>query len=254
MLIDSHCHLDFDVFTEALPELIKHCHQKNITRFVIPSIGKQNWDKVIELSKQHSEFIPALGIHPCFITGHNLNTDALQLEQYIHQYEINILGEIGLDKRIKENLDTQLAFFTEQIRLAQKLNIPALIHSVKAHSEVISTLKSINFSSGGIIHAFNGSVEVAQAYIEFGFKLGIGGLITYPQNKRLIDVVSSLPLTSFVLETDSPDMPVFNQDRSQPNTPLNLIQIFNDFCRYRKECREEIENTLWHNTQQILQL
>ncbi|MDC0535716.1 TatD family hydrolase, partial [Francisellaceae bacterium] len=235
MFIDSHCHLDFDVFSEDLSNLINQCENQNITQFIIPSIGKQNWHSVISLCARENNFTPALGIHPCFISDHELDTDIDNLELTIIENKVKILGEIGLDKRYKETFDTQKLFFSKQIQLAKQLEIPVLIHSVKAHTEIIAAIKSSKFDSGGIIHAFNGSLEIAQIYINLGFKLGIGGLITYTQNKKLLQVVSHLPLTSFVLETDSPDMPIFNQDRSQPNTPLNLVHIFSAFC----ECRNE---------------
>lgn len=254
MFIDSHCHLDFDVFENTLPTILNNCNKQNITQFIIPSIGKQNWHKVIRLCSNKNSFIPALGIHPCFIEGHQVDTDIDNLELTIIENKIKILGEIGLDKRYKDTFNIQKSFFLKQLQLATKLEIPVLIHSVNAHSEIIAGINSSKFDSGGIIHAFNGSLEVAQIYINLGFKLGIGGLVTYPQNKKLLQVVSHLPLTSFVLETDSPDMPIFNQDRSHPNTPLNLVHIFSAFCECRNEYAEEIENTLWHNTQQILQL
>ncbi|TNF69349.1 MAG: TatD family deoxyribonuclease [Gammaproteobacteria bacterium] len=244
MFIDTHCHLDFDIFNHDRDKLINQAKENDITHFINPSVSKNNWHNVLALSKEYNNIIPVLGMHPCFIKEHH-PSDLNELETQLSKNKIKLLGEIGLDKRINQ-FEEQLFYFSEQLSIAKKLNLPVIIHSVKAHSEVIHQIKSLNFTLGGIIHAFNGSIEIAKTYIDLGFKLGIGSILTYPKNK-LTKIINTLPLSSFVLETDSPDMLPYNYKNNR-NTPLSILIIFDLLCQNRNESKLEIKYNLWHNS------
>ncbi|MCF6766592.1 TatD family hydrolase [Thiotrichales bacterium 19S3-7] len=247
MLADTHCHLDFDEFDHDREELLKQITDNNIQRLINPSISRNNWQNVISLSKQYPLITAAIGMHPCFINDHNPN-DLAELENQLITENISLLGEIGLDKRV-DKFNEQLFYFAEQLKIAKKLNLPVIIHSVRAHTEIIHQLKLLKFTAGGIIHAFNGPIDIAESYLNLGFKLGIGSILTYPKNK-LLNIITSLPLSSFVLETDSPDMPPHHSAKNR-NTPLSLILIYNIVCQNRPESKLEIENELWHNSCQF---
>lgn len=248
MFVDTHCHLDFEVFDHDLDQVLNDALSENISHFIVPGVSINNWKKILKLSRENDHIHPAIGLHPCFIDMHQ-DDHLVQLKTLLMQYPIHLIGEIGLDKRI-EQFDKQRIFFEKQIQLASIFKLPVILHSVKAHNEIIEIIKRINYTYGGIIHAFNGSIEIAQTYLDLGFKLGIGGIITYPQN-QLVHLISQLPLTSFVLETDSPDMPIKDQ-KGNKNTPNSIIRIFDIVCSCRNESKLEIEKQLWHNSEQFL--
>lgn len=235
MLIDTHCHLDFECFDDQRESLLLNCHQQNIRHFINPATTYQRWDKLISLHQTFPQITIALGLHPCFIEQHT--TEHLdQLDQMLSQHSIHLVGEIGLDKRFPEHYTKQLDFFAQQLSIAQRYDCPVIIHSVKAHSDTLQAIKSHKVSNG-IIHAFNGSYEIAKQYIDLGFKLGIGSILSYPHNK-LSHVISKLPLSALVLETDSPDMPLYGS--TGINSPLLLTASFARLCELRKESAKEI--------------
>lgn len=250
LFIDTHCHLDFKAFDHDRDQVIHAATKNEINYFVVPSITKNNFQSVIELANKNKHIIPALGLHPCFIDEHNLE-DLSTLESQLIKNNIQIIGEIGLDKRIP-NMEKQIVIFEKQIILAKKLKFPVIIHSVKTHAMIIEILKNHQFQNGGIIHAFNGSYEIAIAYLKLGFKLGIGSLLTNPKSK-LLTLIPKLPFEAFVLESDSPDMPIFNATDKR-NTPLSLITTFDHFYNLYSKSKLEIKKQLWHNSLTILKL
>lgn len=225
MFIDTHCHLDFDVFDSTRKELVTNCRELGISHFINPAIKRDNWDKLIALNNEFDNIKIAFGLHPVFIKEHRLD-DLELLQQYTSEQSTKLIGEIGLDKRIS-NFDKQLEFFLAQISIAKNLDKPVIIHSVKSHNEVIKTLKDNNFSHGGIIHAFNGNIDMAKTYINLGFKLGVGGLLSRP-NSKIRHTLQDISAKNIVLETDSPDMPLYGSKGI--NTPQTIPKIFEILC------------------------
>ena len=226
MFIDTHCHLDFDVFDNIRNELIDNCLKLGVSHFINPATQSSTWDKLRQINNQFSNIHICFGLHPIFIKNHTL-ADITKLEEYTASISTKLIGEIGLDKRIVD-FDKQLSIFNSQISIAQNLSKKVIIHSVKSHNEIIKTLKNSKFTNGGIIHAFNGSVDIAKTYINMGFKLGIGGLISHPTSKLpkiLVDIAPS----NIVLETDSPDMKLYNSAENI-NTPASIPRIFERLC------------------------
>lgn len=140
MYIDSHCHLDFDVFTPSRKALIQTALAANITHFINPAVSFANWHKVIELSQAFPFIIPALGLHPVFCSEHTLD-HLPELSKWVTANNIKFVGEIGLDKRYKDNYESQLLFFEAQIKIANKLKKPVIIHAVKSHHDIIGIIK-----------------------------------------------------------------------------------------------------------------
>jgi TatD DNase family protein len=233
-------------------QALDNATQNDVTLLINPSIHQESWKTLLELRNKFTNIKIGLGLHPCFISDHHIEHLPL-LEQTLISEEVNIIGEIGLDKRYFENYLTQQIYFTEQLSIAQSLKLPVIIHSVRAHTDIIQILKNMGFTQGGIIHAFYGSLEEANQYLTLGFKLGIGGLVTYPKNTKLHKVIKHLPKNAIVLETDSPDMPLFQQLQKY-NEPSNIPIIFSKICALRNECSRELQTQFWHNTRQALNL
>lgn len=256
---DSHCHLDFDAFSDNLPNLLKQCQQANIHHIVIPTIGPKNWQKALTLAKKyHSEKLklhPCLGIHPWFLK--DLKADSLSVLEHLvkgHLHEIVAIGEAGIDGVIdkeQNNLSQQLQVFEQQLTLAKTYHLPIIVHHRRSHQHIVPMLRQKKLDQGGIIHAFSGSYQQACQYIDLGFKLGIGGTITYPRAEKTIKAVKRLPLASLVLETDAPAMPLYGF-QGQENSPLQLIKVFQTLASIRNESAEELAQALESNITSVL--
>jgi len=247
---DSHCHLDFSEFSSTLPMLINQCALAGIHQIIIPAIHPDNWQKVIRLTSQQRlspqtktplkgcKLYPCLGIHPWFLN--ELNSSHLEkLRQQINQNKDQLvaIGEAGIDGVIakqQNNLVKQQYFFDEQLQLAKEVNLPIIIHHRQSHQFIVPLLRQHKLLTGGIVHAFSGSYQQASDYIDLGFKLGIGGTITYPRAKKTINAIKRLPIESLVLETDAPAMPLADE-QGQVNSPLNIIKIFKQLASIRNE-------------------
>lgn len=256
---DSHCHLDFDAFSENLPSLLEQCQQANIHHIVIPTIGPKNWQKTLTLAKKYrSEKLklhPCLGIHPWFLN--DLKADSLSVLEHLvktHLHEIVAIGEAGVDGVIdkeQNNLSQQLQVFEQQLTLAKTYHLPIIVHHRRSHQHIVAMLRQKKLVQGGIIHAFSGSYQQACQYIDLGFKLGIGGTITYPRAEKTIKAVKRLPLASLVLETDAPAMPLYGF-QGQENSPLQLIKVFQALESIRNESAEELAHALESNITAVL--
>lgn len=212
-LIDTHCHFDVDDFDADRSDVAARAWSAGVDTIIIPGYVAAQWPRLFEVCAAISQprLLPAPGLHPCYIRQHE-QTHLEQLELLLQSRpEIVAVGEIGLDYyvdeiKVPELKEKQLDFFRAQLALAMRYKKPVILHVRKAHQEVIHVLHETGFSGGGIVHAYSGGIEEARHYAKRGFRLGIGGPLTYDQSKRLRAVVSAMPLETLVLETDAPDM------------------------------------------------
>ena len=276
---DSHCHLDDVAFSEKLSVLLAQCQQLNVNRIIIPSIKPENFGSVLSLVKQYHnnpiELYPALGIHPWFLTKLNI-THLELLNQKVQENitDIIAIGEIGIDGAIvkraedfqqtpEESLAQQQHFFDYQLNIAKETDLPVIVHHRQSHDKIIPFLRKYKLPKSGVIHGFSGSYQQGKDYIDLGFKLGVGGTITYPRAKKTINAIKRFPLDSLVLETDAPSMPlnkavitVENQltdpvSKSLVNSPVNITKIFEVLTSIRTESAIEIANQLEMNINKV---
>jgi len=253
-LVDTHCHLDFQVFDEDRDWIIKQCLEQDITAIVVPGVCQKDWRRLLAICSENQSLFPALGLHPCFIQDHH-SSDLDKLAQLCDAQSLVAIGEIGLDfYRSDLDRDEQKLYFSEQLQIALQYQLPVLIHARKSHDEVIRYLKA-SPAIKGIIHAYSGSYEQAKEYLKLGFKLGFGGAFSYPKATRLRSLVSKLPLDSWVLETDAPDMSPFEHhgERNSPHYLVEIAQTFISLCD--GEAKDDIIlNQLHQNTQAVFPL
>ena len=217
-MIDTHFHLPDNL--DEFDNIIKDAMNNGIKYFILGGCDINNNKNNILYGTNNIFF--TLGYHPdmaSIVTGSDLKL----LEEQIKEYKPVAIGEIGLDYYYsKDNKNAQIELFEKQLDLASKYNLPVVIHSRDATLDTISTLKKYNLK--GVIHCFSSSLEVALEYINMGYYLGIGGVVTF-KNSKLKDVVSAIGLEHIVLETDSPYLsPV----RGEVNYPKN-IKLINDY-------------------------
>ncbi|MFW5426508.1 MAG: TatD family hydrolase [Methylophagaceae bacterium] len=251
-LIDSHCHLDFKQFDLDRDDILSNCLQLGIQDIVIPGVTANSWESLLNVCQQSTMLHPALGLHPMFMKEH-LPEHLIKLPNLISKHAVIAVGEIGLDFYITgHDKASQIELFSAQLKIAQQTKLPVLLHVRKAHEQTINLLKQ-HPVSGGIVHAFNGSLQQAEQYQELGFLLGVGGAITHLKATRLRTMVSQLPLSSIALETDAPDMPL-HMMKQQHNTPENIAVILDALAILRSESKDEIASVTTANCQRVLKL
>ncbi|MFP5429719.1 MAG: TatD family hydrolase [Gammaproteobacteria bacterium] len=212
-LIDTHCHFDVDDFDADRAEIAARALAAGVDIIVIPGYIASQWPRLLDVcdSITQPRLLPVPGLHPCYVAQHE-PAHLQQLEQLLQtRADIVAIGEIGLDYFVPElkspgMKEKQEVFFRAQLELACKYHKPVVLHVRKAHAEVMAILADMKFREGGIVHAYSGGIEEAKRYVRLGFRLGIGGSLTYDQSKRLKAVVTEMPLDTMVLETDAPDM------------------------------------------------
>ena len=232
MWIDSHCHMDSELLCKNSETVISACISEGIDRIIIPSVSKANFDKIIKIAGKHKQCVYALGFHPMHLSDFE-DGDLDLLEHYLLNNNAVAVGEIGLDLFVqKNNQSLQEDIFKSQLKIAKKFDLPVIMHVRGAIDLVLKNLRKIKVR-GGIAHAFNGSFQQADQLIELGFKLGFGGVMTYPRSKHIQALAKQLPIEAIVLETDSPDMPPEWLGNDENNQPKELGKIAEFFCHLR---------------------
>lgn len=217
MLTDTHCHL-YREFYPNIDEVIKSAEENGVNRFISSADSLSSCYEMLELTSKYNNVYVTLGIHP-----ENCFDDVSKLEELIKENISNkkviAVGEIGLDYYYgKENKEQQIIILEEQLKIAQKYNLPVVIHSREATLDTINILKKYHVR--GVIHCFSGSLETAKEYIKMGYLIGVGGVITF-KNAKLKEVIQNLKPENILLETDSPFLSP-EPFRGKTNEPKNI--------------------------------
>ncbi len=249
-IFDTHCHLDNQEFDSDRNVVLENCRKKGIENILVPAVERAGWDGLLALCERDKSLYPALGLHPVLIEKHR-QADLKQLENYLAEYSPIAIGEIGLDFYIdRPDRDRQLEYFSAQLSLAANAQLPVILHIRKAHDQVLSLLRKQTIC-GGFAHAFNGSQQQAQQYIDLGFKLGFGGTLTYEGSRKIRALAQALPIDAIVLETDAPDMPNAAH-RGERNSPEYIIDCLNVLAELRDEDPDYIAERTCRNAFEVL--
>jgi TatD DNase family protein len=234
MLIDTHCHIDASEFDSDRDLQIYEANKAGVNIMIVPAIHTQNYQQVINLSQQYPSCYYALGWHPMYIDAADsseIQTLKTFIERHIDDAKFVAIGEIGLDYFVtQQNKAQQTYFFTEQLKLARDYELPVILHVRKAIDDILKYLRRYQVS-GGVAHAFNGSMHQAEAFVKLGFKLGFGGAMTYSRALHIREVAKNLSLEAIVLETDSPDIPpewIGNKGRNSPKELEKIAEVLAD--------------------------
>jgi len=254
-LIDTHCHLDVAEFAGDYHLVRRRAAAMGVAELIVPAVDRVGWPRLLEVCRQESGCHPALGLHPLYLQRHGPE-DLEELSRRIETGEVVALGEIGLDfwERPDEALRRrQLELFEAQLRIARRAGLPVLIHARKAHDQVLAAVRRLRFTSGGIVHAFSGSRQQAQGYVDLGFAIGVGGTITYQRANRVRAVVADLPLNTLVLETDAPDISPASH-HNERNSPEFLPEIVSSLARLRAQEPRLVAATTSNTARTLLRL
>lgn len=247
--IDTHCHFDFPPFTDDEPASIQRAAVAGVEAIIVPAIDAASIARVLRLGERYPALYIALGLHPIVIESHQ-DQHLVLLEEAVRARPERLvaIGEIGLDLyREDPQFDRQQAILDAQLKLAKRYDLPVILHSRRTHDKLAMHLKRHDLPRTGVVHGFAGSLQQAQRFVAMGYKIGVGGTITYPRASKTREVMAQLPLSALLLETDAPDMPL-NGFQGQPNRPEQVARVFTTLCELRDEPADDIADALLRNT------
>lgn len=236
MLIDTHCHLSYEDYDD-LNDIIK-----NMDGIMIASGCDDKTNKVVlELVEKYENVYGTLGIHPEEIDSIT-SVSYKFIEDNINNPKIVGIGEIGLDYYwVKDNKEKQKEVFEHQLKLAEKYKKTVVVHSRDSIQDTYDILK--NYKLKGSIHCFNSSLEMAREFIKLGYKIGVGGVVTFKNAKKLQEIVKELNLNDILLETDSPYLTP-EPYRGRKNNPNNVYYVALKISELKNiEIEKVIDNT-----------
>ena len=208
----------------------------------------EGWDRTVDMMERYPYIYGAIGVHPDDVGA--LDEEKIQRMHQICQMEKTVaVGEIGLDYYWdKENHEKQIYWFERQLEVAREEKLPFIIHSRDAAKDTLDTMKRLHAGDiGGVVHCFSYGKEMAREYLDMGLSLGIGGVLTFKNARKLVEVVEYAPLESLLLETDSPYLaPVPN--RGKRNSSLNIPYVVEKIAEIKGVSREEVEEITWKNS------
>ena len=246
MLIDSHCHLvneDYDI-----EEVVNRARAVGVEYLIVGGSEREDNKLNMDLINQYDNIYACVGFHPSMASSVT-EEDFNDLEHYLKNNKVIAIGEIGLDYYYgKDDMEQQKSLFVRQLDIANKYNLPVVIHTRDAFLDTYNILKKYNLSA--VIHCFSGSLEVAKQYIELGYYLGIGGVVTF-KNSNLKDVIKEIGLNRVVLETDSPYL---SPIRGQKNEPSNVKIICNFLSELLKIDADKVAEVTTNNVKEVLNL
>ncbi len=251
-MIDSHCHIDDDKFKNDLSTVIKSAQSEGIQFIIAPAQNLDSFMKITEIQKTYPNFIySAIGFHPSDVA--EFNKDSMKtMSSLITGTNIVAVGEIGLDLYWQQdNRNLQQSMFEEQLQLAQEFTLPVIVHSRNAVLDCIEILK--NYSISGVFHCYSDSKENAKLIIDKGYSISFTGNITYPKAENLREIIRTIPLDSFFLETDAPYMSP-QIKRGKRNEPAFIKFIYDFVCGLKNIEREELISSCEKNIRRLFNL
>ena len=254
MIFETHAHYDDEKYDMDREELLKNLHEENVEYIVNVSSSMKSVERTIELMKRYDFIYGAIGIHPndC----EELSEEKMSyLEKSCKSEKVVAIGEIGLDYYWKEpESEVQKKWFIRQLKLAEKMNLPVIIHSRDAAKDTIDILKSEKAGkTGGVVHCFSYGKEIAKECLNMGLYIGIGGVVTFQNAAKLKEVVKYLPLESIVLETDSPYLaPV--PYRGKRNSSAYISYIAEEIGKIKEISTQEVLQRTNENAKKLYQI
>ncbi len=251
-LFDTHCHLDVEAFAPDRDKVLKRSRATGVRRMLVPAIEASAWPALVDLCRKEDGLYFALGLHPVFVDRHK-DADLDSLQSTVDRERPVAIGEIGLDYFIKSlDQQRQQQLLEAQLAIARNADLPVILHVRKAHDRMLQTLRRQKLC-GGIVHAFNGSEQQAQQYMDMGFCLGFGGMLTYARSHKIRHLAATLAREWLVLETDAPDMAVASH-QGERNSPEYLPECVQALAEVRGEPVAEVARYTTENAIRVLGL
>lgn len=245
-MVDTHCHI-YHEYYDNIPRLIERIKKAGVNRIIVNGCDMRSNMEVLELVKKYDIVYGAIGFHPTELSGDDKIVSFL--EEHINDDKIVALGEIGLDYHYDDTDKLkQQKMFKRQLEIAEKNKKPVIVHSRDAIQDTYDIMSKYDLK--GSIHAFSGSVEMAQAFIKLGYYIGVGGVCTYKNAKNIVNVIENIPLAYILLETDSPYLAP-DPFRGQTNTPGNIPIIAKKVSEIKNISLSKVEKDTTYNAEHL---
>ena len=245
LIFDSHAHYDDAKFCEIRAELLAELPAHGVCGVVNCGCDTESSKAALAFAEKYPYFYAAVGIHPENIGG----GEVTEIEDLARRKNCVAIGEIGLDYYwVDDNKEQQRALFEEQLVLANRLNLPVIVHDREAHADTLELLKK--HRPKGVVHSFSGSAEMAKEILNLGMYIGIGGFLTFKNAKKLPEIAAALPSDRFLLETDAPYLaPV--PYRSKINNSALILLVAEKLAELRNTDCESILKGSRNNAEKI---
>jgi TatD DNase family protein len=251
MIFESHAHYDHEEFNKDRESLFKRFRENNIGYVMNIGSDMRSSRVSIELAKKYPFIYAAVGVHPHEVR--DMKEDDLEILIHYAAYEkVVAIGEIGLDYHYDYSpRSIQKLWFREQLRLAKELELPVIIHSREASQDTFDLIMEAELGEQkGVIHCYSGSAEMALEYVKQGFYIGVGGVLTFKNARRLIETVEAIPLDKILLETDAPYLaPV--PKRGQRNDSTFLVYVIEEIAKIKGISTKEVEDITFENGKRL---
>ena len=253
MIFDTHAHYDDKQFDEEREEILNAMTEGGVGTIVNSGATLASCKKTVELADKYPFIYASVGFHPDEVG--TLNEETFTDLKALYQNEkVVAVGEIGLDYYWdKESHEVQKEWFIRQLNLARELKLPVVIHSREAAADTFEILKEHAADLTCDIHCYSYSVEMAREYVKMGYYIGVGGVVTFSNAKKLKQVVAETPLTQILLETDCPYLAP-TPNRGKRNSSLNLPFVVNQIAQLKGVTSEEVIEQTEKNAKKFYQL
>jgi len=249
MYFESHAHYDDRRFEADRDELLGLLPSSGVDYIINSASNMKSSRSGVKLAEKYEYIYAAVGVHPHEI--YNMTDKTIEeLRRMAGHKKVVAIGEIGLDYYYDKNpREEQRVWFKKQLILAKELNIPVIIHARDASQECFDIIKESGVRDG-VIHCYSGSEQMAKDYVKMGYYIGIGGVLTFSNAKKLVEVVEAIPLDKILIETDAPYLsPVPN--RGQRNDSRNLEYVVKKIAEIKKISPEEVAIVTKNNGERL---
>lgn len=248
MIIDTHMHIYDDRYKDNLDEIIKKSIDMGVGKMIVSGIDYETSLKAIEIANNYPEVYASIGVYPEEVKKDN--GDYSWIKKLVkNNKKIVAIGEIGLDYYWDDSYkELQKEAFIKQIKIANELNLPVIVHSRNAIQDTFDILKA--YRTRGTIHCFGGSLEMAKEFVKLGYFIGVGGVVTFKNAKEIKKVVKEIDINYIVTETDSPYLTP-HPFRGETNIPGYTKFVLEEISSIRKMDNKEVENILESNARRL---
>lgn len=253
MIFETHAHYDDEQFDTDRDELLRSMEEGGVGTIVNVSATYESCENVVKLAEKYPFLYAAVGVHPDEVGALNEVTFA-RMKELFSNPKVVAVGEIGLDYYWdNESHDLQKEWFVRQLALARELHLPVLIHSRDAAADTMEIMKAYGQGLDGVIHCFSYSKEMAREYVKMGYYIGVGGVVTFKNAKKMKEVVEEVPLESILLETDCPYLAP-EPNRGKRNSSLNLVYVAQKIAQIKGVTYEEVVAQTEENARKMYRL
>lgn len=252
MFIDVHAHLCDDKFSNV-KEIVENAEKENVKKIISASYNFSSIEKNLEIAENFKNVFVTIGIHPENVD--EIQDDYLKkLKDMVKNKKVVAIGEIGLDYHWRDdNKDLQKRIFIEQIGLANKLDLPIVVHCRDAIGDTLQILKEYTPKCESLMHCYSGSIESAKEFMKLGFSFSFGGVVTFKNAKNVQEVVRNIPIERIMLETDCPYMSP-EPFRGKINEPKNISIIAEKIAELKNLKISEIEEKTTKNSEKMFKI